>query len=438
MMEKVLMLNEKSVVDDRSKMQSEKRMLEDFMTSYLGRKKILVIRVSGFEKAVVEEIEALAEKTERGFILLDGQTLTPERVREAGERREEPLLVAVKNLSQLRNMDTAEEAAVFRALMDMADPGNEELGFHEDSSLVFLAEENFPSQEMASISLTWAYESVFLDCRDFRTKAMSHMKNYKEKFLRLSENVEYKGRKYDHILPEKYYELNFSREVSEKLISSKFLSTVNWNRFSHHLNSSQVMAVNFFYPLIKHQELGSFLSLAGIEDEVIYDAEHISFSKKSEKENTEKRKTCFDLYLKLESGKEVYIKTSYTNGCYGRALDEEYLLRYREIYEPMLRDSKAVREEYRSEAYFMDNYRFMRSIAHLDENSHLIVIYPRENWEIREKSINFKEEILEPSYADRFVPIAWEELLELLIKKVRDNNVARFYDSWFKDKYFRY
>jgi hypothetical protein len=264
------------------------------------------------------------------------------------------------------------------------------------------------------------------------------MKNYKEKFLRLSENVEYKGRKYDHILPEKYYELNFSREVSEKLISSKFLSTVNWNRFSHHLNSSQVMAVNFFYPLIKHQELGSFLSLAGIEDEVIYDAEHISFSKKSEKENTEKRKTCFDLYLKLESGKEVYIKTSYTNGCYGRALDEEYLLRYREIYEPMLRDSKAVKEEYRSEAYFMDNYRFMRSIAHLDENSHLIVIYPRENWEIREKSINFKEEILEPSYADRFVPMAWEELLELLIEKVRDNNVARFYDSWFKDKYFRY
>ncbi len=166
MMEKVLMLNEKSVVDDRSKMQSEKRMLEDFMTSYLGRKKILVIRVSGFEKAVVEEIEAFAEKTERGFILLDGQTLTPERVREAGERKEEPLLVAVKNLSQLRNMNTAEEAAVFRALMDMADPGNEELGFHEDSSLVFLAEENFPSQEMASISLTWAYESVFLDCRD--------------------------------------------------------------------------------------------------------------------------------------------------------------------------------------------------------------------------------------------------------------------------------
>lgn len=134
----------------------------------------------------------------------------------------------------------------------------------------------------------------------------------------------------------------------------------------------------------------------------------------------------------------MYIKTNYTNGCYGRALDDGYLERYREVYAPMLRDSAAVREEYKSESYFMDNYRFMRSIAHLDENSHLIVIYPRENWAIREKSLDFKEEILEPAYATHFVPMNWEELLDLLIEKVRDNNVARFYESWFKDKYFRY
>lgn len=437
-MEKVLMLNEKTVVDDRNKMLSEKRMLEDFVTRHLGHKKLMVIRVSDYEEQILEEIEAFCINSERGFILLDGPTLRAETLREVEKRNEEALLVAVRNLSAVRNLDTVEEAAVFRAIMDMADPGNERLGFHKDSSFVFLAEENFPSQEMASISLTWAYESVFLDCRDFRTKAMTHMKNYKEKFLRLSEGVEYKGRKFDHILPEKYYEMNFSPEVSEKLISSKFLSTIHWNRFSHHLNSSQVMAVNFFYPLIKHQELSVFLALAGIDDEIIYDEHHIFFNKKSEKENTENRRTCFDLYLKLKSGKEVYIRTNYTNGCYGRAFDEGYLKRYREIYEPMIKDSKVIREEYRSEAFFMDNYRFMRSIAHLNENSHLIVIYPRENWSIREKSLAFKEEILTPEYAGNFVPMAWEELLELLMEKVSDNDVARFYESWFKDKYFRY
>ena len=438
MLEKVLMLSEKSVVDDRNKMIREKMMLENFLGSYVGRKKILVIRVSQYEKEILEEVEAFSRKTDKGFILLDGQMLTPEMIREVDKRKDEALLVVVKNLSQLRNLDTLEEAAVFRAIMNMADSGNLELGFHKDSSFVFLAEDHFPAQEMASISLTWAYESVFLDCRDFRSKAMSHMKNYKEKFLRLSESVDYKGRKYDHILPEKHYELNFSPEVSEKLISSKFLSTIHWNRYSHHLNSSQVMAVNFFYPLISHQELNVFLALAGIDDEIIYDVNHIFFNKKSEKENTEGRRTCFDLYLKLKSGKEVYIKTTYTNGCYGRALNEGYIERYREVYEPMLKESAVIREEYKSESYFMDNYRFMRSIAHLDENSHLIVIYPRENWAIREKSLTFKEDILEPEYAANFIPMAWEELLELLIEKVNDNNVARFYESWFKDKYFRY
>lgn len=437
-MEKVLMLSEKSVMDDHTKMLKEKMMLEHFVTTYLGNKKILVIRVPEDEKQILEELEEISSRMDRAFLLLDGKTLTPEMIREVDKRKDESLLVAVKNLSQLRNLDKLEEAAVIRAIMNMADPGNLELEFHKDSSFIFLAQDNFPGPEMASISLTWAYESVFLDCRDFRTKVMNHLKSYKEKFLRLSESVEYKGRKYDHILPEKYYEMNFSPEVSEKLISSKFLSTINWNRFSHHLNSSQVMAVNFFYPLIKHQELDVFLGLAGIDDEIIYDEKHIVFDKKSEKENTEGRRTCFDLYLKLKSGKEVYIKTNYTNGCYGRAVDEGYAERYREVYEPMLKGSDLLKEEYRTEAFFMDNYRFMRSIAHLDKNSHLIVIYPRENWEIREKSLKFKDEILEPEYSGNFVPIAWEELLGLTIEKVKDNNVAVFYDSWFKDKYFRY
>lgn len=437
-MEKVLMLSEKSVVDDLSKMHTEKSVLESFMKSFAGRRKILVIRVSGEEEEILEEIEAFSRDTKRAYLHLDGQGLTPEIIREVSLRKDEPLLVAVSHLSQVRNLDTLEEAAVFRAIMNVADPGNLEDGFHSESAFVFLAGEDFPSQELASISLTWAYESVFLDLRDLRTKVMEHMKRYKEKVLRLDEGVENQGRKYDHILPEKHYELNFSLEVSENRIRDRYLSSIHWSRFSNHLNSSQVMAVNFFYPLIRHQELDGFLALAGIEDEVIYDEDHIVFNKMSEKEKTDCRKTCFDLYLKLKSGNEVYIQANYTNGCYGRAVDERYAARYREIYEPMIRDSRIIREEFKTEAHFLEHYRFMRSLAHLDEESHLIVIYPRENWPIREKSLTLREEILKPRFRGNFIPMTWEELLEMITGNVRENNLARFYDAWFKDKYFRY
>jgi len=432
------MLREKNLVDERSKMIEEKRVLQEFLSRNAGRKNLLVIRVSECKDEVMEEIASFSEATEREFILLSGSDLSPENIRDLTKMKDQPIFIGIEELSKARELGTLEEAAVYRAIINMADPGNEDFGLHKDSSFVFLAEEDFPSQELATVSLTWAYESAFLDCRDFRSKVMDHMKKYKEKFLRVKENVSINGRIYSNILPEKYYEMNFSSDVKDKLIGSKYLSSICWHRYSHHLNSSQVMAVNFFYPLIKYRELDTLLMLMGIEDEIVYDPSHISFSKISEIEQTLGRKTCFDFHLKLKSGKDVYVISRYTNGCYGRAIDEDFTIKYEETFKPLLEKSEIIKEEYKNEKSFLENYNFMRSLVHLSEDSYLLVIYPRENWRIRDKALKVEEEILNEGFKEHYIPVVWEDLLDLLIEKMSNNDVARFYEVWFKDKYFRY
>ena len=432
------MLREKSMVDERSKMIEEKRVLQEFLSRNTGTKNLLVIRVSECKDEVMEELLSFSEDTNREFILLSGHDLSPENIKELTKKKDQPILIGIDNLSKARELGTLEEAAVYRAIINMADPGNEDFGLHKDSSFVFLAEEDFPSQELATVSLTWAYESAFLDCREFRSKVLDHMKKYKEKFLRVKETVSINGRSYSHILPEKYYEMNFSRDVKDKLVGSKYLSSIHWHRYSHHLNSSQVMAVNFFYPLLKYRELDTLLMLMGIEDEIVYEPSHISFSKISEIEETQGRKTCFDFHFKLKSGKEVYVMSKYTDGCYGKALDEEFTKKYEETYKPLLEKSGIIKEEFKSEKFFLENYNFMRSLVHLSEDSYLLVIYPRENWQIREKALKVEEEILNEGFKEHYIPVVWEDLLDHLIDKMRNYDVARFYESWFKDKYFRY
>lgn len=437
-MQKTLMLSEKILVDGRSKMIEEKRVLQEFLSRNAGKKNLLVIRVSECKDEVMEEITSFSEDTGREFILLSGSDVSPEHIRDLTKKKEQPILIGIEDLSKARELGNLEEAAVYRTIINMADPGNEDFGLHKDSSFVFLAEEGFPSQELATVSLTWAYESAFLDCRDFRCKVMDHMKKYKEKFLRVKENVSINGRIYSHILPEKYYEMNFSRDVKDKLVGSKYLSSVHWHRYSHHLNSSQVMAVNFFYPLIKYRELDTLLMLLGIDDEIVYEPSHISFSKISEIEQTQGRKTCFDFYFKLKSGKDVYVISRYTNGCYGRAMNKEFIDKYEETYKPLLEKSDIIKEEFKNEKSFLENYKFMRSLVHLSEDSYLLVIYPRENWQIRDNALKIEEEILNEGFKEHYKPVVWEDLLDLLIDKMRNYDVARFYESWFKDKYFRY
>lgn len=429
---------EKIMWDDKKKMISEEKMLENFLNKYIGRKRLLVIRVTTGKEEIYTILKDFAKNKALGITILNKEKLDIDYVNELKSKKDKPQMVIIDHLEQVKKLKTTDEANLIRGIIDQIDPENEDTILHKDSFFVFLAVAGFPSQELTSLSLTWAHESAYIDCRDFRTKIITHMEDYKKKNLNLDNVVTIKHREYGHILRDRDYLYNFSSQVSDKLVNSKFLKPIKWNRFSHHLNSSQVMTVNFFYPLIRYRELEAFLAMTGIEDEVIYDPEHLQFLKVCEDEKSDENKTYFDFYMKLKSGREVYVEAKYTEGVYGKSNSKIHQTKYNEVFEPLLKDSILIKDEFKTEEFFLEHYNFMRGLAHMKKDTHLVVLYPRENWALRERALYIKDNIIECDYKEQYIPMVWEEMLEWLMKGIKDNHVAWYYEGWFKDKYFRY
>jgi len=426
------------MTDDAAKLDQDKKGFTNFLTQHLGRKKLLVIRDAGNEEGILEDLTEYAALKNYHLVYLDGENITAQEVRALSERGAEKLLVLIKNLSKTEHLGVIEEASLFRVILDLSDPGNDEFLFREESAFLFLADENFPSTKLSTVSLTWAYESAFYDGRAFREKVLSHMERYREKVLRIKEEGTVRGKAYGHILPEKNYHENFLPLVREDLITSPYLSGIHWHRFSHHLNSSQVLGVNFFYPLLKKGELSSFLSLFGLEDPKGYDPVHLSFSKLSPVETSVRRKSCFDFHAELQGEEELYILSNYTDGCFGRAEKENFMEKYTAVYESLLLASDMIEDRFKNEAFFMEEYRYMRSLLHLKEKSRLLVLLPRENFQLREKALYFKDHVLTEKGREHFYPVVWEEVIDSLLNQLSDPELSRYYETELKDKYFRY
>lgn len=437
-MENTLLKVGHPMTDDTAKLSRDKQGFLNFLKQKVGKKKLLVVKETGNEKGIRSELAQFMEENGYNAVTLNGEALTSSDIKALGDRRDEKLLVLVENLSGADALGTIEEASLFRAILDMADPANLEAGFHEMSSFLFFADGSFPSSKLSSVSLTWASETAFYDGRAFREKVIRHMERYKEKFLRLQETEVVKGKSYGHILPEKNYHDNFLPLVREDLITSPYLSGVNWHRFSLHLNSSQILGVNFFYPLIKKEELQGFLKIFSMEEEILYDPEHLSFAKISTVENTTSRRSCFDFHMAFPGGEEVYVISNYTGGCFGRADQESFKEKYESVFKPLLKESDMIEEPYKNEEFFLEEYRYMRSLLHLKEKSRLMVLIPKENFELREKALFFRDQVLTEKGRANFYPVIWEELLEELLDYLMDPELQRYYETELKDKYFRY
>jgi hypothetical protein len=97
-----------------------------------------------------------------------------------------------------------------------------------------------------------------------------------------------------------------------------------------------------------------------------------------------------------------------------------------------------IAEDYKNQAFFMEEYRYMRSLLHLKEKSSLLVLIPRENYLLREKALYFKDQVLTDKGREHFYPVVWEDMLDKLLSNLSDPELSRYYETELKDKYFRY
>jgi len=279
-------------------------------------------------------------------------------------------------------------------------------------------------------------------------KILENLSNYKINILKEKINGIYiynrNGKRNElplpYILPEnKHYfknEKNILSEIREDFLCSKYRN-IKPHRYFHHLNSSQAMCINFFYPLIKNQLLENILSFLNIDDTVDYD--NVEFEKYSKIEKTG-RKTNFDFYIKTKKGINLFFEIKYTERKFGSAKnDEHHRNKFKSDYMPALKKSTHISEPYHDEKLFFENYQVLRNILNIDKNSYVIFLYLKDNEKLKDKCNEIKTKILNNELKYNFKDIDWFELYDYIIKKLdeTENSELEYYQNFYT-KYLSY
>ncbi len=181
------------------------------------------------------------------------------------------------------------------------------------------------------------------------------------------------GRTYVHILPEDLKEQNILLpyqgafwEYFDQLGSG----TIPLHRYFHHLNSSQALCFNLFYPFVHDacRRLPIMLGRLGLRTEGACEA---AFEKVLRPEEG----TCFDFFLRYEDGQIVTFEVKYSETGFGAAADDaKHRRKHAEVYVPLLRG--VVREELlHDRAFFLANYQALRNLLCLGESASSLAVF---------------------------------------------------------------
>jgi hypothetical protein len=231
---------------------------------------------------------------------------------------------------------------------------------------------------------------------NFAKKVQEHLSTYKRNVLDIHVDGKYKGIPYGHILPDlrEMWAQNFLPSIRESL--SRYVRQkvqqkhIELHTYFHHLNSSQAMCLNFFYPLLETKKLEIILPLLSgrFNDEMIdYDSDNSVRFEKDGQENDWLCKnnaniirddpTSFDFYFRTKSGKKFFFEIKYTESGFGKEKsDDEHIEKFNKVYKKHL---SHIKDEYHTANRFLDHYQIMRNLVHIDDESFVVFIYPSQN-----------------------------------------------------------
>lgn len=239
----------------------------------------------------------------------------------------------------------------------------------------------------------------------FQKQVQKHLEEYKTQRLGVTEKGTYNGKEYGHILPEKLRQLNIFEQYRKEFFEYQAKNDIGLHQYFHHLNSSQALCFNFFYPFIHHQNLEFLASLFELGDAKPVAA---AFEKVIDWDEY----TNFDFYLEFED-KRVFFEIKYMEIGFGTASpDDEHRKKLKDTY--LARLTGKVNPEYLREELFFKNYQILRNISYLDESTddRLVFIYPADNSGLIEELLKMKQHILaESKIKHRIMAFAWEDIL---------------------------
>ncbi|AWH86473.1 hypothetical protein HYN59_15755 [Flavobacterium album] len=269
----------------------------------------------------------------------------------------------------------------------------------------------------------------------YQKEIRKHFEDNKEKFFPNIAGGKWRNSEIDylHILPKNHEELNLLPIYRDSL--NQYLETnrscIKRHIYFHHLNSSQAMCLNFFFPLMEEQELDMILKFIGFEKEEI-DYDKTCFEKTSDIEKGNYRATSFDFYIETKSGKKIFFEIKFTESKFGVAkFNDDHINKFNAVYKGNL---GAIEEKYHQPATFCSNYQILRNLICISEDSYVVFLYPIKNKKIKTQAEFAKSNILKNEVKGNLFNLTWEDLLHYTESNLKSHKLKVHFRN-FREKY---
>jgi len=264
-----------------------------------------------------------------------------------------------------------------------------------------------------------------------------HLSDYKIPYLGIKEDGTWRGRQYPHILPSEHYKLNILGTIRDQFWNyyESGESGLNQKRHInfHHLNSSQAMCFNLFFPFI----MENYRYLTILLDTLKLPKENVSEVSFEKVINAEEG-TNFDFYIKYYNGMQVLFEVKFSENGFGSARnDQRHREKYNSIYKKLIEN--VISKKFQAHSLFFKHYQLIRNLAYLGEGeqNNLYFIYPIENRSLDRKVDQLLPAILERRFEDRVNVGHIENIISALVSRCEDQNhqLLKKHFEWFIRKY---
>jgi hypothetical protein len=252
-----------------------------------------------------------------------------------------------------------------------------------------------------------------VDKKTFHERCLQHLGTYKSEVMGIDEPGIWRGRSYKHILPLAHTPENILPHYREAFWRSQTdpRHLVPLHQNFHHLNSSQAMAINLFFPILAGDEYATrkLLNAMRLPVEKVTGEFDVQYDPRE--------KTCFDFVLRYEDGRTVLFEVKYSENGFGRARSELWETKYRARFDAFYRTHLAGHLDSRwlTRAAVERHYQILRNISYLSRirESSLVFIVPFQN-EALADDIACLDDIRRGDLRSRISVISLESLMDRL------------------------
>lgn len=271
---------------------------------------------------------------------------------------------------------------------------------------------------------------------EFQQRAKRWLSAYKRDVLGVEEDgIWVRNREaHPHILPKNEQRLNILPSIRDEFWEWFPGRGINLHRDFHHLNSSQALCFNLFFPLMKGDGKG-LVTLLSAMDITGLPKTGASFEFQPDPDEG----TCIDFSLPLSSAARVNFEIKYSESEFGSAkADKAHLEKFKTTYKSRL--AGRFKESFCCEAQFLQHYQIARNVWHLNEAAGDIAVFffPRANTCLRQEEETIRTCAVEP-FRSRIHILYLEDLIRSLLDQLPPNETAlRQYLLDFHRKYLSF